>query len=599
MKKRLIFVAVFLPLLGLALFLRTFTGSVVAKPQMIDVGGSISTDTTWTFTNSPYIITDTVTVEAGVTLTIEAGVTVMTTVDQYLIVLGHLEAVGTAVNPIIFTSIDNLPANNWSGITVSGSANFEHVTMRHAYTALFISNSSGGNVNMTDTTLEENLVYPIVVNTDALHRLKMDNVTFSNNVSNRVGIETAGGNLSLAGSPTLEPQPGLEGYEELNTDIPTVFSVPAGITLTLEPGTNLMMLSTVQVAGHVSASGTEVDPITWQTVPESDGGVFSVIVLPTGTAVISQTILQGSPNLGMAVVGESDRPVIIENSVLQDMGDYPLLIEPASLHRVQMDNVTFLNNTANRVLVDTTSGNAIAGDVTLTAQPGLEAYEFTKFSAPPGQFTVSSGVTMTVESGVELQFGIGAEEFVVNGRLQAIGTQAQPITFTSAADSAPDQWSGMMVENGSAQLDYVDVRYAENNISVNNTAVSNTFLLENSQIHHGASAGLSVLDGTVTAVCTTFNNNGITGIVVWDTGNPSVQISSSSLVGNSDSGLLNNNSSQVDARNNWWGDATGPAGIGPGSGDAVLGDVLFTPWLPEETCTTVPYQLYLPSVIKP
>ena len=106
-------------------------------------------------------------------------------------------------------------------------------------------------------------------------------------------------------------------------------------------------------------------------------------------------------------------------------------------------------------------------------------------------------------------------------------------------------------------------------------------------------------DGTVTAVCTTLNNNDLTGIVVWDTGNPSVQISSSSLVSNSDSGLLNYNSSQVDARNNWWGDATGPAGIGSGSGDAVLGNVLFAPWLPEETCTTVPYRLYLPSVVKP
>jgi hypothetical protein len=99
--------------------------------------------------------------------------------------------------------------------------------------------------------------------------------------------------------------------------------------------------------------------------------------------------------------------------------------------------------------------------------------------------------------------------------------------------------------------------------------------------------------------CNTFSNNGITGVVVWDTGNPSVQISGSSLVGNSDSGLLNNNIAPVDARNNWWGDATGPAGIGSGSGDAVLGDVLFAPWLPEETCTTVPYRLYLPSVVKP
>jgi hypothetical protein len=41
----------------------------------------------------------------------------------------------------------------------------------------------------------------------------------------------------------------------------------------------------------------------------------------------------------------------------------------------------------------------------------------------------------------------------------------------------------------------------------------------------------------------------------------------------------------VDARNTWWGDATGPSGDGPGAGDAVYADnggvVLFDPWLVE------------------
>lgn len=35
----------------------------------------------------------------------------------------------------------------------------------------------------------------------------------------------------------------------------------------------------------------------------------------------------------------------------------------------------------------------------------------------------------------------------------------------------------------------------------------------------------------------------------------------------------------VNAINNWWGDATGPDGEGPGSGDSVSVDVLFDPWL--------------------
>jgi len=40
----------------------------------------------------------------------------------------------------------------------------------------------------------------------------------------------------------------------------------------------------------------------------------------------------------------------------------------------------------------------------------------------------------------------------------------------------------------------------------------------------------------------------------------------------------------IDATNNWWGDATGPSGEGPGTGDAVSTNVHFDPWL------TAPYQ---------
>ncbi|MCB8925516.1 MAG: hypothetical protein H6652_07805 [Ardenticatenaceae bacterium] len=133
MKRAGIFVALLLPVTLLLALGQAINGRVQAKPQLVDVGGIIATDTTWTAANSPYILTDRVTVQTGVTLTIEAGVTVMVPDSRKdLDVQGHLEAVGTAVNPILFTSIDDLPTNNWSGIAVSGSANFEFATMRHA-----------------------------------------------------------------------------------------------------------------------------------------------------------------------------------------------------------------------------------------------------------------------------------------------------------------------------------------------------------------------------------------------------------------------------------------------------------------------------------
>ncbi len=44
----------------------------------------------------------------------------------------------------------------------------------------------------------------------------------------------------------------------------------------------------------------------------------------------------------------------------------------------------------------------------------------------------------------------------------------------------------------------------------------------------------------------------------------------------------------VDSEDNWWGAADGPAGIGPGSGDAVTGNADFDPWLVGPFETTPP-----------
>lgn len=38
----------------------------------------------------------------------------------------------------------------------------------------------------------------------------------------------------------------------------------------------------------------------------------------------------------------------------------------------------------------------------------------------------------------------------------------------------------------------------------------------------------------------------------------------------------------VDAEKNWWGDATGPGGDGPGSGDTVIGNADYEPWLTKQ-----------------
>jgi len=46
--------------------------------------------------------------------------------------------------------------------------------------------------------------------------------------------------------------------------------------------------------------------------------------------------------------------------------------------------------------------------------------------------------------------------------------------------------------------------------------------------------------------------------------------------------------SDANAENNWWGDASGPSGVGPGTGDAVSANVDFDPWLAGLSAVTPP-----------
>jgi hypothetical protein len=107
---------------------------------------------------------------------------------------------------------------------------------------------------------------------------------------------------------------------------------------------------------------------------------------------------------------------------------------------------------------------------------------------------------------------------------------------------------------------------------------------------------LSAYSGKVTAVCSTFSNH--EGDAIYADGSPDMTVFSSSISGNG-SGVNNAGSTAVDARQNWWGDISGPGGDGPGSGGAVWGNVMYDPWLKEPTCNLTPYQQFLPVVIRP
>jgi len=112
--------------------------------------------------------------------------------------------------------------------------------------------------------------------------------------------------------------------------------------------------------------------------------------------------------------------------------------------------------------------------------------------------------------------------------------------------------------------------YLENSHS---TSISNNTFQGDDDTEYGIY--LESSDST-TIVSNLIQNSG-NGIGVAGSSSNTI-ITSNYIQGNSDHGIISTQS-EVNAAMNWWGDPSGPGGDGPGTGDAVEGNVDYSPWL--------------------
>ncbi|NBD34462.1 MAG: DUF11 domain-containing protein, partial [Chloroflexi bacterium] len=231
----------------------------------------------------------------------------------------------------------------------------------------------------------------------------------------------------------------------------------------------------------------------------------------------------------------------------------------------------------------------------------------------------------------------------VRGHLDAIGTATHPITFTSAEDSKPGEWSGVVFDGGTGDLQNAMVRYggAENSLGVrSNIAITNVLsgevsigystiisgghdwgtpredygiylhdsyaIVANTDIYangndpnNDAALYIDSVNSVITVTGSMVRNNSGVGVElnqgdlrflcaeVSNNGSDgicvnggSLSVLGSGLFGNEGFDLDNNTSGQIDATNNWWGDSNGP------STGQIDGDVAFEPFLPVYVCVT-------------
>ena len=325
-----------------------------------EVSGDITANTTWNLANSPYTLTTDVTVVDGVTLTVEPGVVVKGDDNYELRIEGHLEAVGTASLPILFTSVEDGAPRDWSGLVFAGgTGNLKHVTVRYGGDANSVLGTERSNVVVTGVSTGEVRIADsqVLSNADSTgftdygvyvadSRVVISGTTFSGNGNgggNDCVLYVAGGSSAvtlngnafrnnhsravrvqaehlgpvwmtdnvfegndvnrvrivggtLGQDATLARQMGLEAYT-LDSTVP-VLEVPSSRILTVDPGVVVIAdrNSELQVAGRLVAQGSLANTITFTTEDTANG--WRGIVLDGGQGELLYTTVNygGRPN---------------------------------------------------------------------------------------------------------------------------------------------------------------------------------------------------------------------------------------------------------------------------------------------------------------
>ena len=230
---------------------------------------------------------------------------------------------------------------------------------------------------------------------------------------------------------------------------------------------------------------------------------------------------------------------------------------------------------------------SIAGSCTYTGQ---KKFPFILWD----DVTIQKEGKLTFTPGTTVKFNDYYDGFSVYGNLQAIGTEADSIVFTSLADdshggdtnadtvsAAPDQWSTIDYEPGSSgTLKYCFVGYGGGEYSANIHANDNDVEVSHSTITQSHERGIYVEGASPNINNNTIKNNLTEGVFTTSGALPVLQNNNIMYNG---TGVYNADGSvDVDARNNWWGDISGPyhKDHNPnGKGNSVSDHVLFEPWL--------------------
>lgn len=217
---------------------------------------------------------------------------------------------------------------------------------------------------------------------------------------------------------------------------------------------------------------------------------------------------------------------------------------------------------------------------------------------------------LIIEPGVVVKFKDGLDiNLLINSDFSAIGTEDKRIVFTSTCDQTISEtkeycssrwvsrgdWVGINIFDNLNKIEFknVIISYAISGISYKKTIIGSTpnaLIVKNSEIRNCSSSGIILGNVFATIEYNKIHDNSY-GIFFEGEGYPNPRIKNNAIYNNRTAGLstLYYPNTPVDARYNWWGDASGPKYYDAyhpersnpdGIGNKIVGQkVEFDPWL--------------------
>ena len=408
-----------------------------------------------------------------------------------------------------------------------------------------------------------------------------------------------------------------------NTEVQQIVGdvrVPAGATLTIQPGTMIKFNNfagiDLLIEGRLLASGTAAQPIVFTSFRDDTGldGVLgngddqdsnangpsngnngdwnAVQFLAGGTGSVLDHVQVRYGGSGASAALVASVSLTLTNSVVRNSSTSGVRIQTSnptlttntfennSVAAISMNlasnpaisGVTVTNNGANALILDSGSlvGNGFWNDPDIV-------YRLT------GDVTVPAGSTLTVGAGQIVKFRfLAGDDLVVDGTLNADGTPAQPIIFTADQDDSAGgdtnnngisvgshgYWNAIQLRAGSSGhiLDNVEIRFggAGNSAAL---VASVPMTLTNSVVRNSSTSGVRLQTSNSTLSSNTFQNNLTAAISMDLASNPA--ISGVTVTSNGANALILDSGSLVG--NGFWNDPdivyrlTGPVTVPAGS----------------------------------